>query len=195
MTKANKLKAWLYPVAAVVAGAACALILKYAVKLETTYAVHYGVFAALCAYLIARLVVNIVYKTTTDSWKATMIWGAIGAGLFLWYILNTSYEVQKALIAGLGISIMCYLGFMFVDPKGEAAAAMVAEVTGTAESRKDKIKRLSTEMRYQLTENGNPNYDKPLCRVDGTDLTPAEADEKGYGAIAATGIEYIKTIV
>lgn len=195
MTKANRLKAWLYPAAAVAAGAACGLILRFAVKLETTYAVHYGVFAALCAYLIARLVVNIVYKTTTDSWKATMIWGAIGVGLLLWYILNTSYEVQKALLAGMGISIMCYLGFMFVDPKGEAAAAMVSEVAGATESKKDKVKRLCTEMRYRLTESGSPNYDAPLCRVDGTDLTPAEADEKGYGAIAATAIEYIKTIV
>ena len=195
------IKAWLYPLVAVIGGVACYLILSLALHLDKVYSAFYGVFTAWVAFLLARFCLHLIYKDSDDRWKATMVWGVIAAGLFLWLILNSSRDIQTALVFSVLTSVINYCGFQWIA-KSEDAAAVVSEVEPVlapetkTETKSQKIARLAGELKYRYLEDGKtPNLDAPLCLVDGVALTPKEADAKGYGALYARAIEYIKTLV
>lgn len=186
-------KTVIYSLAAVVCGVACGLILGLAKHIGVTLSVFYGIFAAGVGALVARFVLHLVHKDTDDRWKATMVWGVIACGLWLWLILNTSAAIQTVLVFAITAAVLNYVGFRFIA-KPDDVKAVVEETR--VETRKEKIDRLAREMRYKLLEDGKtPNLDEPLCRIDGSDLTPQEAFDAGHGAEYAEAIEYIKTLV
>ena len=60
----------------------------------------------------------------------------------------------------------------------------------------DSIETLASTLRYRYLDDGvTPNYDSPLCYYEGNALTAKEADKKGLGAMYASAMEYIKTLV
>lgn len=195
----RSLKAWLYPVTSLVAGGVCFLALHLALHMDIVYSVFYAVFAAAVTFLLVRLIVHLVYKDTDDRWKATMIWGVIATGMFLWLILNTHRDIQTVLIFAVLVSTINFCGFRWIA-KSETATAAVSEMSAAievkTETRAEKIERLASTLKYRYLEDGKtPNLDAPLCLVDGVAVTPKQADERGYGALYANAIEYIKTLV
>ncbi len=181
----------LYPVTAVVTGFGLFAGLFWGVKIGALYSIFWAVLAAFGGLLIARLVLHLVQGDRSKQFLATMVWGVIALGLFCWLILNTYSWLQTVLVFAIMTAVLNYFGFRFICTPEEVISN---PVTDKEESRKEKIARLATEMRYEM--NGDtPQLDKPLCEVDGVALTPAEAEEKGLGAVAANGIEYIKKYV
>lgn len=186
----NNIRYWLYPVVSVVIGVACYLILFFAVHLDAVYAVFYSIFASGVAFGVARLILHVIAKDKSDSFKATMVWLSIALGLFLWLILNPYSWMQTVLVFAIMTAVLNYFGFRFIAKPEDVISSIAVE------TRKEKIERLAREMKYELAEDGTtPLLDKPLCLVDGVALTPKEADELGYGAVYANAIEYIKKIV
>lgn len=187
------LKAVVYPLSALVCGLLCGLLLSVVKHVDITYSVFYGIFAGSVGYLVARFALHVVKKDTDDRWKATMVWGVIAAGLFLWLILNTTAAIQTVLVFAICASIVNYFGFRYIA-KTDDVKAVVEEVR--VETRKEKIDRLASELRYKYLDDGKtPNYDSPLCRIDGVSMTPQEAFDAGYGKEYAEAIEYIKTLI
>ena len=186
----KNIKFWLYPLVAVVAGFALFSICFWGLHLDIVYSVFYAFLASGVGFLLCRGIVHIVQKDLTNAFTATTVWGALACLLWVWLILNTSSAVQTALVFGILSCVLCFVGFELWGKKGEEYLAEVVEV----ESKKEKIKRLATELKYQM-DGETPLLDHPLCEIDGVAYTPAEADAMGYGAIAANGIEYIKKYV
>lgn len=180
----------LYPVTAVVIGFALFAGLYWGAKIDVLYSIFWGILAAFGSLLVARLIVHLVAHDRSKAFLATMVWGVIAEGLFCWLILNTYSWIQTALVFCIMTAVLNYFGFRFICTPEE----VIQTETEKEETKKEKIARLATEMRYEMVGD-TPQLDKPLCEVEGVALTPAEAEEKGYGAIAANGIEYIKKYV
>ena len=178
----------LYPVTALVTGFGLFAGLFWGAKIGALYSVFWGILAAFGGLLIARLVVHLIAHDRSKAFLATMVWGVIAEGLFCWLILNTYSWLQTALVFSIMTAVLNYFGFRYICTPEE----VIPEVK--EESRKEKVTRLAAEMRYEMVGD-TPQLDKPLCEVEGVALTPAEAEEKGYGAIAANGLEYIKKYV
>jgi uncharacterized protein YacL len=186
----KNIKLWLYPLVGVVSGAALFAVCYWALHLDMVYSIFYGILAAGVAFLVTRGIIHIVKKELTKAFTATTVWGVLACLLWTWLILNTSSAVQTTLVFGILSCVLCFVGFELWGKKGEEYLTEVVEV----ESKKEKIKRLATELKYQM-DGETPLLDHPLCEIDGVAYTPAEADAMGYGAIAANGIEYIKKYV
>ena len=186
----KNIKLWLYPLVAVVSGAALFLLCQFVFHLELVYSIFYGLLAASIAFLATRGIVHIVKKELSKAFTATTVWGVLACLLLAWLIINTSSAVQTALVFGILSCVLCFVGFELWGKKGEEYLTEVVEI----ESKKEKIKRLAGELKYQM-DGETPLLDHPLCEIDGVAYTPDEADAMGYGAIAANGIEYIKKYV
>lgn len=193
-------KVYIYPASAAVPAIATALISILAFHVPVVEGILLGVLAVMVGIIIARLVVAILDKKIFDSFVASEVWGAIGAGLFGWFIFNTSEAIQTTLVFGMITCAINAFCFRFIAEKREVETVkVIAEAPKTMPemTRKEKVAKLAGEMRYKLMDDGvTPNLDAPLCvDEDGHHLTPVEADEKGLGALYAEAIEYIKTIV
>ena len=186
----KNIKLWLYPTVAILMGTTLFCICHLVLRLDLVYSIFYGILAAGVTFLVARGIIHIVKKELTKAFTATTVWGALACLLWTWLIINTSSAVQTALVFGILSCVLCFVGFELWGKKGEEYLTEVVEV----ESKKEKIKRLSQELKYQM-DGETPLLDHPLCEIDGVAYTPAEADAMGYGAIAANGIEYIKKYV
>lgn len=191
-------KIYVYPLSGLVPAIATALITILAVKLDVFTGISLGILALATGILTARLCFAIVKKGLYDSFIASEVWFAIGVGLYAWLIFNESVAVQTILVFSIMACAMNAIGFRFIAEKNEkeiesaAAPVVVPEL-----SKKEKVAKMASEIRYRFMDDGvTPNLDAPLCvDEDGRHLTPAEADEKGLGALYAEAIEYIKSIV
>ncbi len=186
----KNIKLWLYPLVALVGGFGIFALCFWALKVELVHSIFYGILATGVSFLLCRGIVHVVKKELGKAFFATTVWGVLACLLFLWIILNTSSAVQTSLVFGVMTCVLCFVGFELWGKKGEEYLAEVIEV----ESKKDKIKRLAGEMKYQM-DGETPLLDHPLCEIEGVAYTPEEADRMGYGAVAANGIEYIKKYV
>ena len=184
------LKTWLYPLVVVVFGGVFFAVCHWALHLEIAYSIFYSFLAMGIAFLGCRGIVHIAQKDVTKAFGATTIWGVLACLLWAWLIINKSVAIQTSLVFGVMTCVLNYVGFELWGKKGEEYLTEVVET----ESRKEKVKRLAQEMKYQM-EGETPLLDHPLCEIDGVAYTPAEADAMGYGALAANGIEYIKKYV
>lgn len=185
------LKYWLYPVCFIIPALALSLPLIFGAKLPVAYGVCWGLLCGAGCMFIARFIVHAVEKDNNVKYLASQIWSFITLAIFTLFILNESSAVQTVLVFSLMTTLLNAICFRYID----FYTLCNDEKSVTYESKKDKIKRLAEEMKYQLTADGVPNYDAPLCLVDGVALTPKEAEAKGYGSLYASALEYIKSIV
>lgn len=189
----KSIKYWLYPLCGVVTFLALALPLIFAADLPVAYGISYGILLGVCSIWTARLILHIAIKNTPESFVASQVWYGITIALFVLLILNESQSIQTMLVFGIAACVVNSLGFRFFS-ETKADVAVQAEVK--KETKKEVIERLASTLRYRyLPDNVTPNYDEPLCLYEGTALTAVEAEKKGLGAMYASAIEYIKSIV
>ena len=181
----------IYPVTGLVTGLGFFAGLFWGVKLGALYSVFYAILTSFSCVLGARLIVHLVAGDKSRRFLATMVWGVIALGLFLWLILNIHSWLQTVLVFAIMTAVLNYFGFRFICVPEEVV--LIPEVE-KSESKKEKITRLASELKYEM-DGETPLLEHPLCEIDGVAYTPAEAEAMGYGAIAANGIEYIKNYV
>lgn len=186
----KNIKYWLYPLCGIVPFLALSLPLIFGAGLSSSYGICYGLLLGTFSIWIARLILHCVTKATSNSFVASQVWYAITLVLFVLFILNENSSVQTMLVFALIATCVNSFGFRFFS--GEENVDLPVK----AESKKDAIERLASTLRYRYLDDGvTPNYDSPLCYYEGNALTAKEADKKGLGAMYASAIEYIKTLV
>ena len=186
----------------VVAGmVAAGLIAGLALHETPAYSVCWAILFGGVALVIARIVLHEVKKVADAEDYAIDVYMLLSLGGWLGLILTNTWlgvSLYSALMVGAGLMA---LGVRFLDPVevGEK------EVRVTKHERKEKHKYgesdlefLKRTLRFRFVDDNMDNAsdpDKPLCEVDNEPLTCDEADARGFGALAAEGVEYCKMIL
>ena len=106
----KNIKLWLYPLVAVVSGAALFAVCHWALHLDMVYSIFYGILASLIGFLACRGIIHIVKKDLSKAFTATTVWGVLACLLWTWLILNMSPAIQTALVFGILSCVLCFVG-------------------------------------------------------------------------------------
>ena len=187
-----------FGVVAVASGSLAYFVFGENVLYALCWALLFGGFATVAA----RTILHAVKKDNSAEMYAISIYALMALGGWLGLILTGSWlwvSVFGALVVG---STLMALGTRYLDPveddvkKDEKTEEEVEEVK--IETPDQKLAFLKETVRFKFdgdSLDGAPLLNYPICKVDGDALTVKEADEKGYGAIAADGLEYLKDIL
>lgn len=182
-----KMKALLYSIVGVITALIVLIVCVFGFALgafySASYALLFGVFFAALARTVFHLATD---DNTAEMWQVSIyLFAACGA--WLGCILCTSWGWLFGWMAIMVGMLFMAFGSRFIKTFVEEIKEILSPL--------EQMKR-NTRFKF-INDDPEKGEDKtrPLCRVNGENLTCEEADARGFGAIAATGIEYLKGIV
>ena len=184
----TQIKALFYSIIGVV-GSIIAFVVAYCGLHETVfYAICWGILFGGLAVTICRTALHCYLGEATDPemWSVSFSMLAICGG-WLGCILCNSYGWLFFWIAEICFFLIMGLGLRFI-----------AQKEAKKEDPVDLLENLKATVRYRFVDNDiekGENEEFPLCQNAGVNYTVNEAFDEGYGALAATGLEYLKAVV
>lgn len=181
MTKGSK-KLLIYGCCGVSAFIIACLIAGLVFRTGLMYAMFYGLLFAGLAVTLARTVYHLILKDyAPEMWQISiyMIVACIG---WLGGILSLTWGWASLSLAVMVGAILMAVGTRFCKEVARAKTTSSLEQT----------------LRYKFVDDilgGAPNNDAPLCLVNGTPMTVAEAEKAGAVEVAKKGREYIQKIL
>lgn len=177
-------------VAAFIIGAAVASLCREVLL----YSLFFGAFAAGFAMVTARVVLHVLQKDySPEMWQISIYlyaacFGWLGAVLALsWWLVSLCMAIC---VAGVVMAV----GYRFLKVQG-LLAATAAEESIPVDNEPAGLAELKAAARYKYM-NDDPSLgedkSRPLCAINGVACTVDEAYSRGWGAVAADGIEYLK---
>lgn len=183
----RRLKFIVYGASAGVGFVIAALVSYLAFGETLLYAIFFGAFGAGVVAVLSRVVLHLVSGDNAPRmWAVSFDLLASCAG-WLVAVLATSIGVTSAGLALTVLGLVMAYGNRFVS--------LLADVLDTESSTPGSA--VYTDIRYAFIDDDpskGADSHRPLCLINGTPCTVAEAYALGKGAMAADAIEYIKMI-
>lgn len=190
----DKLRLIVYPSATIVSFAAAMLIAFFVFSETIFYAICFGLFAALLALALSRMILHIIAEDTSAEMYAICIYVILAAFAWLGLIYTESWLFVSIFGAAFVGFLLMAAGTRLLDPVIEEN--VIAEYTKQGyETDLDFLKRT---VRFRFTDDklGNPpDTNRPICQIGDSMMTCEEAFDAGFGAKAAEGIEYLRMIL
>ena len=182
----TQIKALFYSIIGAI-GAIIAFSIAYCGLHETVfYAICWGILFGGIGVTVCRTALHLYLgEYDADMWAVSIAMLAMCGG-WLGCILCNTYGWLFFWIAFICFFLISGIGQRFIAQKKKEDTPVTL------------LEKLSAEARYKFIDNDiekGENLDAALCMNDGTALTVNEAFDLGYGALAATGLEYLKTVI
>ena len=182
----TQIKALFYSIIGVISAVVAAVIARLGCGETAMYALCWGILFGGVGVTVCRTALHLYLEDyrNAEMWAVSIAMLAMCGG-WLGCILCNSYGWLFFWIA-----FICFFGIMGIGIR------FVKKQEEKVEER-TLLEELSATVRYRYKNNdpdAGEDLDNPLCMNQGVALTVDEAFEEGYGALAATGLEYLKAI-
>lgn len=177
-------------VAAFIIGAAVASLCSEVLL----YSLFFGAFSAGFAMVSARVVLHVLQKDySPEMWQISIY---LYAACFGWLgaVLASSWWLVSFCMAIFVAGVVMAVGYRFLKEQGFLSATATEEPI-PVENEPAGLTELKASVRFKyLDDDPSKGEDKsrPLCSINGVACTVDEAYSRGWGAVAADGIEYLK---
>lgn len=189
MINSVKLKALLYGGLAFISLLTAFLICFFGLGLGWLYSVSWGLFFGGIGAVLARTIFHLYLGDNKPEMWQVSIYGFVACWGWFGCILCTSYTwmfVWLALIVGMALMLG---GVRFID-----GWWLIREPKKEEDS---LLPTLENTRRYKFLEDDPSKGDdlaRPLCSINGRDMTVAEAEAEGFHALANAGKKYLRKI-